>query len=230
MYGGRNVRNQGIRSVAELLTTHGVETYFLIDRDSRTDDELHDLERQVAELGGTILTLGRREIENYFLGPDTVARFIEGKSGQSVDNQKVAEVLGEVLSNYRELALAKRVKEVMLSPVYPPRETDGGDLEAEVTRALDSMTQELQRRLEEVGTVIRQERERLDRITSPETHAPGAEVIDLVASRFGVRYNKSERDARLLAACLDRSEIHPDIRKLFDVVLARACKGVLPGS
>lgn len=227
IFGGRNVRNQGIQSLAKGLSNYGLAVSFLIDRDEKGNEEIEELVSRLSSAGASLFVLNNREIENYLLNSRVLAEFINEKlesqkANRTVSTHEVDAAISEIVNGMQDDVVFRHLKHLLLSPIYASQ-TPLDPIhspERSVAETLNKMSNECQRRKEEISDDANSFREYLQEEYSTKWRSlvPGTEVIDAVAKKFGARYKKESADPRLLASFFKREEIDNELVRLISKI------------
>jgi hypothetical protein len=228
MGGARDLNYFAAETTLTFLTRRQVKLWFLVDRDERESADIKKLERA---LGGRaiIKVLNRREMENYLVCPRAIIKFIELKrslSARAIDGilpteADVKMAIEEAGDKVKGFAVHKRMAKDLCRPIYP--RVSAPDIGGEKAGMIDAITKELESSIdalqgvkEKVEEVYERHQEAVD--THWETHklsvVPGDLLIDMVCSKYGVRFRK-ERDGLRLASLMCESEIQEEIKAII---------------
>ncbi len=81
-----------------LASTGSIESYLVIDRDYYTDDYLNDTVNEAYKSSLNVCVWSKKEIENYFIDPDVIARYISRTCGSSVSCNEIEEAINRIVS------------------------------------------------------------------------------------------------------------------------------------
>ncbi len=213
------------------LAKRQVKTWVLIDRDEK---DAVDVDSLRSTMGGrsNIAVLNRRELENYLICPRAILEFIRLKhelSGSPPPDplpteSEIQDSINEFANKLKTFTIQKRVHKYLSKPVYPAFEAVSND--AQERDILNSVECELGRQeqlVRDAKAQIQEVYEREKRILEESWErnkldkVPGDMLLDMVCSKYGVRFKK-ERDGLRLAALLTKDEIAGDIKAIVEEI------------
>lgn len=221
--GVKNFAHYANQHTLGFLAKRQVGMWFVLDRDERDDAEIRRLRERLGD-NARLVALERREIENYLLNPQAIARYLAervalepGLHQREITAEQVARDLDECADELRSLALRNRVAKALCLPLYPDRNAvlaeEAIDMfEERLRQEMQRATEELAARTSRISEVTVAEREELDARWDREklSLAPGDHLLDRVFRRYGMRFKK-ERDSVRLAGHLSAGEIDTGI-------------------
>ncbi len=223
------VRDTKTRSelLQQLSQATTVPHRILLDRDERPEAELKALR---GVLGESVHVLARRELENYLLVPNILARVMSARFEQQkqsppdyLDMNWVDNKITEHASKLKPVVLLKRIRAAL------PR-LDGGPFPRKMAEELSSVagarnlaariTGKVQRHHSawlsgaKIATVIRREKKIVEsQWTKPATMraaAPGADILELLFKDVGLKYEKT-KDGPKIATMMTADQIPAEI-------------------
>ncbi len=233
MGGARNMMYYAAEGTLSFLKKRQVRMWFLIDRDERNDPEIAKLK---ADLGQrvTFKVLNKREIENYLICPQAVAKFIKLKREMTLNDKEVDVIEPDVLDikntidecaeNLKQFAIDKRVARLLYMPIRPSFEwnTEGNQKSSIVEQIIDA-NQKIIKQLEDAKARVQEvyeeqvssvndawQRHKLDLV-------PGDHLLDMVCKKYKVRFKK-ELDGSRLAALMSEFEIDEEIKEIISEI------------
>ena len=236
--GGRSahakVGSRVLQGVSEKVSA--IPHLYVLDRDERSESEI---EQTVEALGQRVWFLAWRELENYFLIPTVLRRYLARTAGvnqaklQATSDQSLQELVERAAERQRGRVLVKRVRAAMggvtddvirqhIEELIPSAQSD--ELVALIERRAEAEYRNLFDH-ERLVKIVEEEGDRLDREWSPETRlalAPGEEVLKEAFGEFGFGYTK--RQAPLLAKAMEADEIPDEIRRLVEHIFNLAAR------
>jgi putative ATP-dependent endonuclease of OLD family len=229
MGGVRNFAHFAAQGTIDLLARRRIRLCFVADRDERDDDEVQEMVRRLGT-SATLVVLERRELENYLLEPDAVARFIREKrvaAGLGDDgppSEEVAVKLAEEARKLQSEVIRLRFEAVALRPIFLRVRGREGDARERLDRAATELGERI-KELERVREGIKQDVEHdWDQVAS--SRAPGSLILDAVARSYGVRFTKESGDSARLARHLRLSGVVEELRRLLrDIAQADVVQG-----
>lgn len=218
MGGVRNFAHFAAQSTLDLLTRRRILMWFVADRDERDDE---DVKLMLTRLGGaaSLRVLKRREMENYLLDPDAVAKFIvdrQAAAGVAAGAQTSVEVGEEIVVAARALkdeVIRLRIQNAVLKPVLLQTRSSQGTVEERLERAVNDLSERLRVLPDTRDSVAKDIEQEWDALAVD--RAPGALVLDAVATHFGVRFNKQHGDSARLARLLEKYAVPEELASLL---------------
>jgi hypothetical protein len=217
--GARNFAHFAAESVMSFLSRRQVKCWFLLDRDEKRQEEIEKL-REKLGANATLHVLIRRELENYLIVPRVLSEYISARKAATAklsDEQTISHALTEVADSLKAYAIAKRVHKEMCGPIYSNLKLKDdiamNGIETVFLEDLDKRAMYLVDTREAAKLAVKNavseieqgwENEKLDRV-------PGAELLDLLFQRYGIRYQK-DRDGVGIASQLKPHEIAAEIK------------------
>ncbi|MGP0093098.1 MAG: AAA family ATPase [Xanthobacteraceae bacterium] len=227
--GSRNIKHFAAKKTTDFLNRRGVDLWFVLDRDEKESEQIAKL-RQALGPRCNIRTLPVREIENYLVKTEPLARYI---SSRSIPNQKtilnisvdaVQSAIDECSGKLRDFTLAKTLLSRLNAPVYVYADLRACETLEKMTVAIkESMSQgadALAQRVDCVERTLRELTPDFDRSWKDNKLkiVPGTELLDAVFKKFGLAYMKT-RDARGIAAAMTPDEVPAEIKAFLDDVI-----------
>ncbi len=227
MGSGRNFTHFATQATIDLLAKRRVRLSFILDRDEASEDELKSLLDRAGSVA-KVHVLKRREMENYLAVPRALHEFIcekrklQGSDSSDISEASVAAQIDKSADDLRQLAVEKRVRRSLCSPVYFDRNAITND--AVPMELTDRLTAEIESRIalldarkteisEEIGRAEKQVEDGWKSGIKLEL-LPGDELLDSVCQAFGVRFKK-RRDGARLAALLRKDEVPAELVRLL---------------
>jgi len=224
--GSRNIKHFAARKTTEFLQRRGVELWFVLDRDERSDANLPELQRQFGE-GCRLRILPVREIENFLVTPGSLRRFVEGKISVAADRTNLSslalsmpEVIDQSADELKAYALGKRILSHFNEPAYVNPDLlpsqSANELIICIKEKLMERSEHLSARVEEIDiriaeiTASFEDDWKLNKLNV----CPGDELLQTVLRKFGLAYKK-RRDAKQIASLMELSEIPQDVQNLL---------------
>jgi predicted ATP-dependent endonuclease of OLD family len=221
--GARNFTHYATTATLGFLKKRNVRTLFVIDRDERDAADVESLQRRIEGVS-ELVVLRRRELENYLLSPDALARYIATKSdGAATPSSRDVElVLNDACQELLQMAVERRVLKHACRPVIPKREKvlkrdEGEEFETALKAQLDASVKELQEVSEKLGDLVEDAKKDVlaDWDSRKSELIPGDEILDAVFRRYGLRFNK-RKDAVEIASEMQEHEIPDEIRRILN--------------
>jgi predicted ATP-dependent endonuclease of OLD family len=229
--GSRNIKHFAAHKTTEFLSKRGVDLWFVVDRDEKRAEEVTKLEQALGPRC-KVRILAVREIENYLLNPEPLARYISSRLAKgegsgtitNVTTQKVADDLNECAEQLRDFTLGKALLDHVNAPIFISAELGADDTRDKVIscvrESLASGASTLNQRAEGLKDTLHEISEELDHTWNKEKFklVPGEELLDSVLKRYGLAYRKM-RDARGIAAIMTASEVPSEVKTLLNEVV-----------
>jgi predicted ATP-dependent endonuclease of OLD family len=224
--GARNFTHYATAATLSFLKKRNVKLTFVLDRDERDTQDLANL-RSKLEDDGDLKVLRRRELENYLLQPETLARYIlqrsEGRHAPT--SEEIRAAIDEVCDELREMTVERRILKHICKPVIPDRQRIIKRGDRDFDSAVQEQLQLARTRLEELEAELKE----LTRETSLELSAvwsdhkqdvvPGDEILDRLFKRFGMRFNKRHEGPNI-AREMRESEMPRELAELIRGLVA----------
>lgn len=237
--GGGDTTGHKMKIRSEVLTgisqKSPIPHLFLLDRDERSDDEIDKI---FNSLGKKVRFLKRREIENYFLVPQSIRRTLEQKADENetileriaqIDDNELRSLIVTAANELYMHVLLRRVRtnvSGVIGGLFPRSILDeltcglsSTDLPEKIASQIDQNWNRQFKDLNIQQKVIDQQA-KLDQEWSSESRrleiAPGEEILDAVFKKFEFRYKKDTDLGRLVDA-LPAEQIP---QELVDIVIA----------
>jgi AAA15 family ATPase/GTPase len=217
--GARNFAHYASADTLGFLSKRRVRVHFILDRDERDSVEIDKLRSQLGTLGD-LKVLDRRELENYLLPPEALARYLTTRTGYNIDANDIKAALAEVCQTLVATSAERRVLRLACSPVIPDRnavlkrqDSSFSDaLAAELTRAELILAE----RKENIAQLLETAENDLKTV-SPEDLLlvlPGEEILIAVFQKFSNSFSKKS-DGPKIAAEMREDEIPQEIADLL---------------
>ncbi|MCY1137112.1 AAA family ATPase [Actinoplanes sp. Pm04-4] len=220
MGGARNSAHFANSSTMELLSRRQVRSWFVIDRDERSESEVERLLRMSPETA-TLHVLARRELENFLLDEEALAAFISLKSSgrAAPDPAEISQVLNEVAEELRDVAVGKAIAQRFCAPLYFDRSQLGAAGGRAAAVALEQLSRMNERISEMIGQVDVEAAEIAADIDAKWALIkfniiPGTELLDAVLKRYNLRYRK-DRDGAAIASLIAEGKVDPSVAELL---------------
>jgi hypothetical protein len=221
MKGVRNFAHFAAEGTLDLLTRRKIKMWFITDRDERDDSEVTRMLNSLEDRA-QLRVLKRRELENYLLVPDAVRNFITEKQGAagiqdptpSLEDVKTAII--EEASNLKDEVIRLRLERQILQPIFLQTRHVTGSIEERIQQAAKDLTTRLNNIEEERVTIT----SAIESVwpSQAQNLAPGTLVLERVAKRFNVRFNKASGDGARLAYFIPASAIADELQDLLQEV------------
>ncbi len=221
MGGARGFAQYVNAAVIDMLTKRNVRLHFIIDRDERAQEELAKMAR-ACDSKASLHVLRKRELENYLIQPTAISGVITKKSQGRVrpEASEISEFIKEAADSLKGRTIARHAlqrgcKSLLFDRSDMSEVTDSDFVDA-ANRALERMSielDEMKNSLDAVKNEVEQqiqaswERDKLDLV-------PGADLLDVVFQKFGLRYRK-DRDAVALVRPLESADIDLELVKIL---------------
>lgn len=245
--GIRNIRMTGIGNykyyanahALEVFNNYGLKTLFILDADSRSEDEIKRLKENHPKTSA-IKVLPKRCIENYFLEPSIILRFIQKKMTNAgliqnvptdADLPRIEERMMEVVELLFPETIRLHLTWKFLKPIYPLSHFG----KAVKLNSIDSVIEWIKCGAKEAEDSINLSYADLEKVIPPEIEiikqiwearklevVPGDKVIDIVCSDYGIRYNKTKMDIGLLCQILNNGEWPANLSEILNEVTTLA--------
>ena len=233
--GSRNIHHFAAKKTTDFLAKRGVKIWFVMDRDETSDDDLSKLKDRLGDKC-SLRMLPVREIENYFLDPGVLIRYIEVRYNNlriSTERRKVlsAEYVSELIemsaNSLKSYSFLKFVSRKCSMPVYikPSFTTDRREAELIdiLKKSIETAYVSLKDRIDNIDDTINRARVEFDEKWIAGKHAiiPGDELLNLILSNFDMSYHK-HRDAKQIASIMEIPEIPTVVKALFSEIAPQA--------
>jgi hypothetical protein len=224
MGGTRNFAYYAADHILDFLARRRVRLWFLVDRDEADDEEVV---RMTARLGAraSLKVLERRELENYLLDPAALRAFVSEKreaAGLPVagapDEAAVAATLNEVAVGLRDEVVRLQLGKRLLSSIHLGSRRMVGTPNERIEQAITDLQERL-RTLEPTRQAIEGEMA----VGWPESAlalVPGSLILDRLAQRFEIRFNKNAGDRARLAHLIKANAVPEEIEEFLNRIAA----------
>lgn len=220
--GARNFTHYATAATLSFLRKRNVRTVFVLDRDERDLADLEDLQNRVDGVSEVKL-LRRRELENYLIHPDALARFIYSKSnGASTPTpEEISAAIDEICEELFDVAVERRILKRVCRPVIPDRRPvlsrGEVDFNSALTSQLHSAREKLSSLVEEIDAIKAEctDEVKVDWAKRKSEIVPGDELLDKLFQRFSLRFNKRQ-DALKISQEMKPSEIPVEMKQLVE--------------
>ncbi|MCU4986640.1 AAA family ATPase [Bacillus cereus] len=233
MTGVGNYQHYANSHALEVFNNHGLKTLFILDSDSRSEEEIGKI-RERHPGTSELKILSKSCIENYFLIPSVLLKFIKQKminSGIQV-NIPTEDDLDEIKSKMEE-AVESLYPETLrlfmgwkyLKPIYQlnyfSKDVSFTTIE-EVTEWIKEGVKVLSETLEinytQFESSLPSEIEEMSNLWNQKKLdiVPGSKVIDTVCKNYGIRYNKKRTDIEILTQVIKNDEWPSKLKTIFD--------------
>jgi putative ATP-dependent endonuclease of the OLD family len=217
--GARNFTHYANAATLAFLSKRRVKLHFVLDRDEKDMPEIEKLKHQLGDLGD-LRVLARRELENYLLAPDAIAKYMAARLGQDVSPEEVGSKINEAADELLSTVAERRVLSLACKPIFPDRQAvlDRGSADF-----IDSLQWELAEAVKRIGELkeavpqmLSEAQEGLQKnsLTDKLSVVPGEEILVTVFSKFGLKFSK-RKDGSKIAAEMSHQEILPEIVDLL---------------
>jgi putative ATP-dependent endonuclease of the OLD family len=226
MGGIRNFTHYAAEETLTFLTRRQVKLWFIIDRDEKRDDEIAKMKDRLGDKA-RLLSLNRREIENYLLLPRAILEFIKLKNRMAgkdtkiaEDAEKISQLMNSSAENLKQFIINKRIAEGLHRPVYPTNSINyysgQESVSKELASKLEAMIKLLEDRKKEIERYSKEEQEYVESIWNDKKFEiiPGDMLLDSVCKKFGTSFNKMQ-DGKRLASLMKDEEIDPEIKMII---------------
>jgi putative ATP-dependent endonuclease of the OLD family len=226
MGGARNFAHYANAAIMDILSKRQVKIYFVIDHDEKTEDELRKITRTCANKAD-VHVLMRRELENYLLDPDAISATIAHKTSNRTNpnTDEIAQLITESAETLKNKSALKLAIQLGCRSAFFDRtvlqDVKIEDFQAIAEQQFDTMMQQLQEmraalsKVKEQATDLVERGWDVDALNIP----PGADMLDWIFRKFGVRYRK-DRDAVTLASSLPTGKVPRELRLLLQSFVA----------
>jgi hypothetical protein len=223
MLGVRNFAHYAAEATLDLLSRRHVRLWFITDRDERGDAEVEQMLNRLGERA-KLHVLKSREMENYLLDEDAVISFIEHKrkaaklEPRRIARHEVAQAFASAADSLLSEVIRLRIEHKLLSPIFLHTRNNDGDVTTRLNKAIELIkkrqtdTQTVTEAISAETTAI-WEREKL-------RLAPGAALLERAIDRLGATFSKDSGDSEALAAFINKSNIHAEIRSFIEEISA----------
>jgi len=223
MTGVRNFAHFAAQATLDLLSRRQIGMWFITDRDERDDEEV---KKMMAKLGNraTLKVLPRRELENYLLDETAVKKFLDDKrlaAGLTVltdSPQTVKKTIEQEAASLQSEVVRLRLANRLLSPVFLNLRTNEGSLEERIKAAAETLNGRLAR-VETEKAAFEGEVAKVWNSMFLDL-APGTQVLEKTAARYGVTFAKDKGDSERLAQLLQPDAVPYDLRELLREITA----------
>ena len=228
MGGARNLSYFAAEQTLAFLQRRQVQLFFMIDRDEKSE---HDINRIKDSLGDNVMmhVLAKREIENYLIIPEVLMDWLssrldnrEGRIEMQLDLGNLTTEIDDCAENLKDETIFKRVAQTSLAPLYPDRSASPSDIAGKtpkdrVAEQVEVWEERLTRLRRSIDDEIVAKSRDVDQqwATHKLDMVPGDVLIDMVASRYGLRFDKSRGDGVKLAKLMSSNKIDPEIAELI---------------
>lgn len=224
MMGSGNLKYYAAQQVLTLLAKRNVKTWFLLDRDGKSELDEARIKKTLGA-NGKILLLSKREIENYLLVPRVLAAYIRARKGnpeaEGLDEYKLRQDISECVEPLKSVTIWNILAARLVRPIYPSRDEEGDDSkDASPDRAkkrLSSMASKADEMMKAVDSVFEEVTQDVNKRWAAEKLdiVPGATLLDTVMKKYGLAYSKV-RDGAKLASLMSGDEIVGDVRTFIE--------------
>lgn len=217
--GARNFAHYASADTLGFLSKRRVRVHFILDRDERDSVEIDKLRSRLGSLGD-LRVLDRRELENYLLSSEALARYLTTRTGYHIDADDISAILAEVCQTLVATSAERRVLRLACSPVIPDRN-------AVLKRRDSSFTDVLIAELTMAERILAERKESIAQLletagndlktVSPEDLLlvlPGEEILVAVFQKFSTSFSKKS-DGPKIAAEMREDEIPQEIADLL---------------
>ena len=241
MTGVGNYRYYANANALNILHERGLLTVFVIDSDSMNSEERERLERNHPQ-SSTLFILPVRCVENFFLKPDILAKFINKKLVQSglskkpiiIDEKQIKERLNRIVDGLLPETTRLFLAWKYMKPIYPNSFVlKEGNLVHTTEEAIEWIKLALQNGSEYLDVSVSdfetnyleelkiiQERWKKEKMSI----VPGDKVLDNLCAEYGLRYHKAEVDIDLLTQPIAKTEWPEHLMLILDEIASTALK------
>lgn len=232
MNGIGNYQHYANTHALEVFSSHGLKTIFILDSDSRSEEELKAM-RERHPSTSELKILSRSCIENYFLIPSVLLNFIQQKMTKSgiKENIPTEENLSEIeakIENVIESMYSETLRLFMgwkyFKPIYSfkhfSKDVDFTRLE-EVNdwakQGVKQLSEIIEANQAQFESSLSSEIERMSVVWNEKKVdiVPGSKVIDLVCKDYGIRYNKKKADVQILSQVITNDQWPDELKGIF---------------
>lgn len=228
MGGVRNLAYFAAESTLDFLSKRQVKMWFVIDRDEREDADLKKLAQRLGNRA-KLVTLSKREIENYLVDIPALCKFIVfkkrmagGIDAREPANDEVRAAVSECADKLKEIAIERRVMKSLCIPLYPDRgriqlNAQNQPIADRMEQEFAAMSQQVSQLRGQLANILTESRQTVEVDWEQKKLAivPGDSLIDDVCRIFGVRFKKASDSSRL-AGYLSQQAIDQELRTLID--------------
>ncbi len=230
MKGARNIIHYAAEATLSFLRKRQVKMWFLLDRDEKDAPEIARLEKDLGPKV-SIKVLRKREIENYLVCPQTVAKFIklkrevlaQEKGGDELEPSIVdlEKVIDECAEELRQFTIDKRVVRRLYKPIRPSfdwvvEKRHGTSIMEQIIDENHRMMKQIEKVNEEVKIVYEEQANEVNAIWQSRKLelVPGDHLLDMVCRKYKTRFKK-DTDGSRLAALMSEQEIDEEIKEII---------------
>ncbi len=173
----------------------------------------------------------KREIENYLVCPQTVAKFIklkrevlaQEKGGDELEPSIVdlEKVIDECVEELRQFTIDKRVVRRLYKPIRPSfdwvvEKRHGTSIMEQIIDENHRMMKQIEKVNEEVKIVYEEQANEVNAIWQSRKLelVPGDHLLDMVCRKYKTRFKK-DTDGSRLAALMSEQEIDEEIKEII---------------
>ncbi|WP_344571997.1 AAA family ATPase [Streptomyces violaceolatus] len=221
--GARNFTHFATASTLTFLGKRNVRTVFLLDRDERNNQDLDKLRARIDGIS-ELVVLDRRELENYLLDANVLARYLVIRTDGALQPspEEVQEKIDKACEGLRSVAIERRALKEICAPVIPRREKV-------ITRdAEEDFLTAAKRELDEVLLAVQELRNSVEKtlqLAENDVEArwsdskidliPGDEILKRLFREYGLSFNK-RKDSVRIASVMTGAEIPAEMKRIID--------------
>jgi predicted ATP-dependent endonuclease of OLD family len=192
MGGSSRFAHYAADATIDLLSKRRIEMWFLIDRDEK---DQQDIKRMILKLGdrAQLITLAKREIENYLLDAAAIKLFIRERTRSEIDENEIKNTLSVTAKGMKERAVQLRCLKALCQPLFIDR------VSGSVTERLQASKIALEERIAAVAETEQRVLQEVESTwdTKAESTVPGSEILEAVLAKYGTKYNKTSDGPRI---------------------------------
>ncbi|MFD0050996.1 AAA family ATPase [Actinomycetes bacterium NPDC127524] len=239
MTGVGNYQHYANSRALEVFNSYGLKTIFILDSDSRSEEEIDKIKARHPQTS-ELQILPKSCIENYFLKPSILLKFIQKKMNNAglkegiptEENLKeIQEQMDEIVESLYPETLRLFIGWKYLKPIYPVKhfskdvQLDTADeainwIQEGVKQLADDIANEYSKFEETLPIEI----EGISKIWKDNklNIVPGSKVFDLLCKKYGIRYNKKKTDMQILSQTITRDEWPTELKDILGRVVRLA--------
>lgn len=232
MKGIGNYRYYANAHALEVFKAVNLSTIFIIDADSRNEEEIQEMIKSHPK-HSKLLVLPLRCVENFFLNSTVLLKYIQKKlanagrvSGIPEDAQEIETLKSQIIESLKLETLRLFLSWKFLKPIYPSSYIEKVVIESEedavnfVRTGIEEGKEFLNTTVEDFNSLYTEEIMRFNTLWEERKLdiVPGDKVIDLVASKYNIRYKKTTVNVDLLTQVLQDEDWDPRLKQILDEI------------
>jgi len=228
MGGCRNLKHFASETTINFLTKKQVELFFILDRDEKDKSEIEKLEQTLGKSNIFINILKKRELENYFISPVLLSKYIESCIFKKIQVDTIEQIIIENANKLKTFVIDKRVAKIIKENSFldfgeffeKPQEESIGIKLAEKTK---KFINKLNNQISDLKLIYSKEKEIIEQEwgTKMLDLVPGDYLLNSVfkALKADIKFKKS-RDCIKIASIMNEDDITDEIK----AILKRICE------